>query len=249
MGRSKPALPWHGSTMLERIVALLCRACDPVVVVHAASQELPHLPPGVIGAVDAHEGRGPLEGIAAGLRAIDGRAGAAYVSSSDVPLLHPAFVAAVASALGDADVALPEVGGRVHPLAGCYRTSLLPDVQALLDSGRLRLSFLFDDVAVRRLGSDDLLADERVARFDPSLDSLRNLNTPAEYEAALAEPEPAVRVTVRGKAQTVHAASVGRALDLALGERREHALVTLNGLEPGASDSTPLVAGDEVSLH
>ena len=255
MGLGKPGLTWHGSTMLERIVALLLRTCDPVVVVRAVSQELPALPAGVLVAVDAREGRGPLEGIAAGLRAIGGSAGSAYISSADVPLLHPAFVAAVAGALGDAELALPRVGGRTHPLAGCYRTSLLPAVQALLDADRLRLSALSEDRAVRLLGAQDLLADEAVARLDPRLDSLRNLNTPTDYQRALAEPEPAVRVTlhgsrgVTGEVRTVRAATVGRALDaLGLGERRAHATVALDGTEGAASPATPLVAGDALSV-
>ena len=47
---------------------------------------------------DAREGRGPLQGLAAGLEAVGERAERAYVSSTDVPLLHPAFVGAVISA-------------------------------------------------------------------------------------------------------------------------------------------------------
>jgi molybdenum cofactor guanylyltransferase len=242
--------------MLERIVALLRRTCEPVVVVRAASQELPALPVGVLVAVDAREARGPLEGIAAGLRAIGGSAGSAYISSADAPLLHPAFVAAVARALGDAEMALPHLDGRTHPLAGCYRTSVLPAVQALLDAGQLRLSAFYEGRDVRLLRAHDLLADGAVARLDPRLDSLRNLNTPEDYQRALAEPEPAVHVSLRGAAGaadgaalTVRAATVGRALDaLALGERRAHATVALNGAEAGATDATPLVAGDALSV-
>ena len=43
------------------------------------------------------EGRGPLQGLAAGLAAVRDQADLAYVSSTDVPLLHPAFVRAVVS--------------------------------------------------------------------------------------------------------------------------------------------------------
>src|SRR5688500_11143072 len=96
MGRPKAALEWHGTTLLERVVGVVGRVVDgPVVVVRAPGQELPPLPPGVALATDAREGRGPLQGLAAGLEAVGGDAERAYVSSTDVPLLHPAFVGVV----------------------------------------------------------------------------------------------------------------------------------------------------------
>ena len=99
MGRPKASLEWHGSTLLHRVTGIVSRAVDgPVVVVSAPDQELPALPPGVRVAEDAAEGRGPLQGLAAGLAAVVGEAEVAYVSSTDVPLLHPAFVGAVLGA-------------------------------------------------------------------------------------------------------------------------------------------------------
>src|SRR3954471_8794142 len=110
MGSPKAALEWHGSTLLHRICGIVGRAVGgPVVVVRAPGQELPGLPDGVEVAGDAREGPGPLQGIAAGLHAVRDDAEAAYVSSTDVPLLHPRFVAAVLLALDDeTDVVLPE---------------------------------------------------------------------------------------------------------------------------------------------
>ena len=50
------------------------------------------------------------------------RVEAAYASSCDVPLLQPAFVAAVIAALGDHDLAIPRDGQYHHPLAAiCAR--------------------------------------------------------------------------------------------------------------------------------
>src|SRR5690349_10632323 len=93
MGTPKAALDWHGSTLLRRVTGIVDRAvAGPVVVVSAPGQTLPELHPSVEVVEDAREGRGPLQGLAAGLAAIDDRAEAAYVSSTDVPLLHPAFV-------------------------------------------------------------------------------------------------------------------------------------------------------------
>ena len=99
MGLPKAALDWHGSTLLRRVTGLAQRTVDgPVVVVRAPGQELPELHPSVEVVSDAREGRGPLQGLAAGLAAIGDRAEVAFVSSTDVPLLHPAFMRRVIGA-------------------------------------------------------------------------------------------------------------------------------------------------------
>src|SRR3954453_23921421 len=90
MGTSKAHLEWHGSTLLRRVAGIVARGVDgPVVVVRAPGQELPALPAGVEVVDDAREGRGPLQGLAAGLAAVRAAAPVAFVSSTDVPLLPP----------------------------------------------------------------------------------------------------------------------------------------------------------------
>ena len=56
----------------------------------------------------------------------------------------------------------------------------------------MRPAFLFEACRVRRLDADALLADPALAALDPDLDSLLNLNEPADYEAARARPAPEV---------------------------------------------------------
>ena len=92
MGTSKALLPFGPETMLQRVVRLLGRVVTPIVVVAAADQELPELPADVIVTRDEREGRGPLEGLRAGLKALTDAVDAAYVTSCDVPLLVPGFV-------------------------------------------------------------------------------------------------------------------------------------------------------------
>ncbi len=77
---------------------------------------------------DARDGRGPLQGILAGLEVTD--ADVAFVASVDLPFLHPGFVAAVCAAVGpDADVAVPFLGGFRQPLAAAYRPAIAPVVE------------------------------------------------------------------------------------------------------------------------
>jgi molybdopterin-guanine dinucleotide biosynthesis protein A len=181
MGRDKASLPFGGGTLLARVVAVLSEVVDEVVVVARRDQALPALEAtcGVTlrFAHDDVEDRGPLGGLAPGLRAL--RAPVAYASSCDVPFLTPAFVRAMLDALGSADVAIAEAEGRLHPLAAVYRRTVLPHVEALLAEDRLRPVFLLERVAHVRVPESALRA------VDPALDALANLNTPEAYESAL----------------------------------------------------------------
>jgi molybdopterin-guanine dinucleotide biosynthesis protein A len=258
MGTPKAALEWHGSTLLRRITGLVARGIDgPVVVVRAPGQELPALPASVEVVEDAREGRGPLQGLAAGLAAVEGRAEVAYASSTDAPLLHPAFVRRVVGALdADLDVVLPRAGGFPHPLAAAYRTSLRPLVERLLAEDRLRPAFLFDECRVLRLDEDALLVDAALAAADPELASVLNLNEPADYEAARARPAPEIVVQRFGPLArnggagpvTLRAATLGTAAQAAGVTLDEHVVAALNGDQISRDPEVPLVAGDVVAF-
>src|SRR5213075_573405 len=84
MGRAKATLPFGPELMLQRVVRLLSEVVEPIVVVAAPGQELPPLAASVQIARDEREGRGPLEGLSAGLAAMAGRADAVYATSCDV---------------------------------------------------------------------------------------------------------------------------------------------------------------------
>jgi molybdopterin-guanine dinucleotide biosynthesis protein A len=179
-GTSKALLPFGPETMLQRVIRLLGTVVSPLVVVAAAGQELPEIPAGVIVTRDEREGRGPLEGLRAGLKALPGHVELAYVTSCDVPLLVPAFASRMIDLLGDDDIAVMEIDGFPHPLSAVYRRSTLPHVEALLAKDRLRPVFLFDAVRTRRVQPAEMRS------VDPELQTLSNLNSREDYLAALA---------------------------------------------------------------
>lgn len=180
MGRSKAWLSFGSEPMLVRVVRVVAQVVAPVVVVAAPRQRLPKLPAGVTIVRDEDEALGPLAALAAGLQALAGVSQAAYLSGCDAPLLSPRFVARVVAALHDDELAIPREGKFRHPLAAVYRTSLAPRVRRLLAADRLRL---LDLCRLSRVRDIDV-AELRVV--DPRLDSLRNVNTPEDYAAALA---------------------------------------------------------------
>ena len=179
MGSPKALLPFGDETMLQRVVRLLGSVVSPLVVVAAPDQSLPELPAAVSVTRDEREGRGPLEGLRAGLKGLPATVDAAYVTSCDVPLLVPAFALRMIDLMGDADIAVMEIDGFPHPLSAVYRRSTLPHVEKLLAEDRLRPVFLFDAVTTRRVRPEEMIS------VDPQLLTLRNLNTREDYEQAL----------------------------------------------------------------
>jgi molybdenum cofactor guanylyltransferase len=181
MGRDKATLPFGPELMLERVVRLIGEVVtlDNVAVVAASGQSLPELPASVLIARDTHQYRGPLAGLATGIRALAPRADAVYATACDVPLLVPAFVNRMFELLVDFDIAVPFDGEHHHPLAAVYRPTVLPHAEQLLSAQRLRPRFLFHEVRTREIPVDEL------RRVDPQLSTLQNLNYVQDYYSAL----------------------------------------------------------------
>jgi molybdopterin-guanine dinucleotide biosynthesis protein A len=250
MGRPKATLEWHGSTLVRRAVGIVGRAVDgPVVVVCAAGQQLPALPTTVELAQDARDGRGPFEGLAAGLAAIGDRADVVYLTSVDAPFLHPAFVRRVLALLrSDDDIALPNVDGFTQPLAAAYGTTVATPLAELLAAdpspgsrGLLHLC------RVRELTSSELLADEDVSAHDPELRSLWNLNEPSDYEAARRRPAPSVTVRIDDRTPRTYEAATLAAAAEAAGCELTAFRATVAG-RAASHPEEPLAAGDLVVL-
>jgi molybdopterin-guanine dinucleotide biosynthesis protein A len=181
MGWPKVTLPFGAESLLERVLRRLGEAVQPLVVVASPEQQLPALPANVGIVRDEREGRGPLEGLCAGLSAMHGRATAAFASGCDAPLLSPDFVRRMVESLGPHDIAVPVDGSLYHPLAAVYRVSVLPHIRRLLAADRLRPAFLFEETDTRKVPVETLRS------VDPELHSLANLNYPRDYLRALAD--------------------------------------------------------------
>lgn len=178
MGQPKHLLPFGDVTVLERIVEVIQSVTPNVVIVTSTHQELPPIPPGVRVVYDELEFEGPLCGLQYGLRALH-TTEAVYLTGCDCPLLRSEFVERMFQLLGDNDLVVPIEDRFVHPLAGVYRTSLLPTVEGLIAQGCRRPRQLIDASHSRRIPVTTL------RDVDPQLASLRNMNSPEDYHALL----------------------------------------------------------------
>lgn len=181
MGRDKASLPFGAETLLQRVIRLLSEVVPPerMVVVAAEHQVLPALPAGITATRDRRPERGPLEGMLAGLSACAPSTDAVYVTSCDVPRLVPEFVRTMFALLDDYDSVVPRDRAFLHPLAAVYRAAVRTIVEQLLATDQLRMSRLCDHVRTR------IVDVESLRTSDPDLASLHNLNTHADYLAAL----------------------------------------------------------------
>ena len=180
MGRPKATLPIGGETMLARVARIVSEVASPIVVVSAPDGSPPRLDRPFIQARDEVSGRGPLQGLAAGLRALPPEVEFAYATATDVPFLEPRWVSYLSESIGDHDLAIPLVDGFHHPLAALYRRStILPTIDRLLTADRLRPVYLMESCRTR------IVTEAEYRAVDPSAGTLRNLNTPEDYRAAL----------------------------------------------------------------
>ncbi len=180
MGQPKAMLPFGPESLLQRVTRLIGPAVDEVVVVAASGQDLPRLPASVRVVRDHAAAQGPLQGLATGLAALPDAVDLVYALATDVPFLVPEWWVRLADLGGSADLAIPEVEGRFHPLAAVYRRGpTLDAAEQLLRAGRLRLTGLVEVMHSRVIAAHDLVA------VDPEFATLRNLNTPEDYQQAL----------------------------------------------------------------
>jgi molybdopterin-guanine dinucleotide biosynthesis protein A len=175
-----------------------------------------------------------------------------------MPFLHPAFIRRVLRVLEESegtDVALPVARGHEQPLVAAYRVSLAGAAERLVKEDRLRPAFLFDDCRVETLDDAALKRDPVLAVLDPDLDSVLNVNTPADYAAARARPAPEVTVQLfgtltkggnAGGPHVIRAATVGGAAEALAVVFDRHVTAALNGGQITRDRATPLTAGDTV---
>ena len=224
MGTPKAGLEWHGSTLLRRVAGIVGRATGgPLVVVRAPGQELPPLPGRIEVAEDEREGRGPLQGLAAGLAAVGDRAEVAYVSSTDAPLLHPA----------------PAVEAWVA--ADRMRPAFLFEECRVR---RLEPGDLLADPAVA--GFDPELDSVLNLNEPPDYEAARARPAPevtVSVYGALRRRGAGGREPVSLRAATLGAAAAAVGIEL-----DEHVVAALNGDQITRDPLEPLAEGDEVAL-
>jgi len=176
MGRPKALLPFDGEPLIVHIVRILQRLFTDIVVVAAPEQTLPPLSATLVR--DAVAYQGPVGGIYYGLQTA--RAEVCFITSCDAPFLNLELITYLIAQIADYDVVVPYWQDRLQPLHAVYQRSVTSLLRAQLERGELRLTSLYQKIRARQVGAAEL------CRFDPEGLSFRNLNSPEDYQSALA---------------------------------------------------------------
>jgi molybdopterin-guanine dinucleotide biosynthesis protein A/molybdopterin converting factor small subunit len=175
MGRPKALVKFDGEPLIAHLVRLLKGMFNKIIIVAAPEHELPELPAVVVR--DEQPFQGPVGGIYYGLRA----AGevSCFVTSCDAPFLSLSLIRFLSAQISHYDVVVPYWQERFQPLHAVYRASVAPFLSEQLANGELRPVTLFQKVRTLKVNEDE------IRRLDPEGLSFLNMNTPADYEAAL----------------------------------------------------------------
>jgi molybdenum cofactor guanylyltransferase len=172
LGGGKASAPLGGRALIDYPVEALREAGFEVVVVAKEDSPLPELDVPVWR--DSDESAHPLTGITTCLERSDGRP--VLVCACDLPFVTPQLAMHVARQ--PAAVAVPTIGGRLHPLLGRYEPGVLDDLRAALAERRS----LQD--TIRSLDETVLMGWTEIEMFGDPERLLFNINTPLDLARA-----------------------------------------------------------------
>ncbi len=181
MGGNKLFLSVDGTLLLERVLDRLVPSFQEVVIAVGPEDEEPLRR--LLGsvsrrlslkiAVDARPGWGPLEGLAAALRAMESEW--AFVVGCDMPWIQEAVFRAMWTYRREgSDVLCARIDGYLVPLHAFYRRSCLGAVGKALAAGERRLKAFYDDARIT------VVEEESLCPLPGYRRSFRGLNTPEE---------------------------------------------------------------------
>jgi molybdopterin-guanine dinucleotide biosynthesis protein A len=177
MGRPKADLPFAEGTMLDHIVNQMTRVFDDVMVAVATRPRDSSQSIGARIIVDEEPHRGPVSALENALRAT--QFDRAFVCSCDVPLVSANLARNLCGMLGDDDVLIPRVDGKLQMLHAVYRKKCAEALATMRNKGEHRLHEIVNFAKARIVPEDEIRA------LDPELLSFFNVNTPEDYQRAL----------------------------------------------------------------
>lgn len=175
-GRNKALIEIEGMRILDRQLAVLRPRFAELAI--AASDEAPYRDTGLPILPDLSPGSGPLAGLGAALRWCPRPH--LLVVACDMPYVAGPVVDLLLQRCGPGiDIVAPRIRGLFEPLLAVYARTCLPAIERRLAMGRFKAAGMMDQegLSVAAIDQDEL------ARVDPALRSLVNLNSAADLAA------------------------------------------------------------------
>ena len=187
MGEDKRFLHVGEATLLDRTVSVMAMLFPEVLIVIA--QDSPPLT--VSGCTvyrDLIADRGSLGGLYTGL--VQARNERIFVTACDMPFLNPDMIRWFVARDSSADIVMARLPDGLQPLHAVYGKRVVPVLERMALSHELKIRNVASDPSLRVI----VVSPSEWGERDPHAQSFRNVNTPADLEAA--------RAVLRKQAQT-----------------------------------------------
>jgi len=181
-GSDKAFAQLNGKTMLVRMCELLRTAIGEVRIIASSSSYAP----GETAVVpDLWPGEGPLGGIITALEDAqrhDATTTHCLIVSCDMPFLNAGWLAYLGAraAASPAQIAVPRSQYGLEPLCACWRISGVAALRQLFEGGTRKVTEAFKHL------DTEVLDEAHWKRFDSAGRLFWNMNTPQDYQSALA---------------------------------------------------------------
>lgn len=175
LGIDKTQLVFRDKTFLEQVVSQVSQVCRYVVLVGDIDYSAHNLPNDIIIEHDQVADKGPVEGIRTGLERLSRLVEYGFVTSCDVPLLKPDLIRHLFKLAEEQTGAVPIEGKRVYGMTAIYRTELHHLIENRIQEDQLRVSELAEAFGCLQPTVESLKV------IDPTLDSMTNVNSRADY--------------------------------------------------------------------
>ena len=186
MGRPKAALMFGKRTILECLIGELQSTFAEILVIAAPvrSQPFPveellrEAPPSVRLLRDHNPYEGAAVALAKGLKAAVNDV--AFACSCDLPLLRAEVARSLCAMLNGYEAVVPRLGGHQQPLCAVYRCRVAAMIETQLASGQRRLTHITEALKAYHP------TEEKLRELDLDLRSFLNVNSPEDFQRALA---------------------------------------------------------------
>ncbi|MCH1983652.1 molybdenum cofactor guanylyltransferase [Ruminococcus sp. OA3] len=169
MGENKAYLEIKDESFLYHTIRI-CSCCDDIWISVDDPAKYPALPYPM--ATDEIQGYGPVEGIYQLLGHV--KHPYCLILATDMPLLAGELLEALVNRLtGDEECLILRADGRLHPLCGIYRKTVLPVLEQMREQKVHKIRSLFDRVKTTYIDLEEM---------GFSVDMVENVNTQQEYE-------------------------------------------------------------------
>lgn len=177
MGQEKALMQIEGAPVLRRIIDLLQKLFDEVLIVTNRGGRFDNC--GCREVVDLIPDCGPLAGLYTGLHYTG--SSAVFAVSCDLPFIHEPAVRLIMKDARTHDIVVPDIHGRLHPLHASYSGRCMPYLLDRIRNNHLDLMGFINQaegLSVKRISEGEWVKE------DPEFRSLFNMNTIGDWNEA-----------------------------------------------------------------